>query len=255
MLLRSLALFLLSATFLACGGESTPKAPLDPVEVPPAPPLNPSEDEEIASGDQLYPWVNNVNVRDRPTTEGKRVARIPEGEPLTWTGEKSGYPYKVTTQDEIIGWVHGGTVKRAGEEKGNPPVSKTLIAFPYFGTYDLSEWEQMPDVARSGGDATTVIQTYKKDGQELTIERTDVGEYGYTHIYTLYDVEKKKILEREFSLSHQDDGQETETILTESVTNNIESPSVTRVRKQNLGQGPIGGEPTRAIGDWRVVDN
>lgn len=241
----------------ACGSEADPKAPLPPVDVPAPPPMVENDDEP----DVLLAWVDGASVRAKPSTSSERVARLSEGEEVTALGENSaaseeillrGVVYdenwvKVKTKDGTEGWVYGGTVRRPDEEKGNIPITENSFAFPYFGRFDLEDWKQLPNIAESGGDATIVTQTFEKDGQELSIQRADVGEYGYTHVYTLRDVEGKELLRRELSY----DGFERE--LTETVTNNIEAQPVVYTRSQKLGKSPyqLGGNALIVNGEWR----
>lgn len=267
MLLRLFIVFLFCATFFACAGEADSKTTVPPVETPDVPvPGTSGESDKPAADDQLYPWVNNVNVRDQPNTSGKRVARIPEGEALTWTGKTSAETetvvlrgaaysepwYEVKTKDGTIGWVHGGTVRRENEKKGNPIVSETKLMFPYFGRYDLTEWEARGDETTEEGDATTRTRIYYKDGQTMTITETSVGEYGYQNEYVITDVEDRVILERELAFDAVDD-----FTLTETVTNHLQNPAESYVRSQQLDVHPLqlGANPQLVNGEWKQLDN
>lgn len=239
---------------------------LPPVEVPVPEPAVPVS-TELAAGEELFPWVDGVNVRERPTTEAKRVARILEGEVLSYTGEKSannstfvlrGVAYtepwrKVTTKDGVTGWIFGGAVKRADEKKGNLPVSETQLAFPYFGTYDLSTWEKLEEEASEEGDAESVVSTYRKDGKTMTIRKTEMGDYGYIQQYTITDPEGLAVLEREFTFSVDPD-----FLLTETVTNRLEDPVMeySRTQKMDTHFSQLNARPERALGEWnkREID-
>lgn len=266
--MRYLALLMLILTLGACGaGDGTtstppPAAAETTTAAPDRPAPVPARPAPLAAGDQLYPWVDNVNVRERPATDARIITRVAEGQALEFTGQQTddktavvlrGVVYEepwlevVAPNNEGTGWVHGGTVKRANEKKGNPVITDTKFQFPHFGTYDLTDWEQMPNVAHSGGDATIVVQTYERDGTELTIDRTHVGEYGYTHTYTFRDPDGNVALERTLKYDAVDD-----RTLTETVTNHIEKPAVRYVRSQKLPAGPLvlGGEPLMVNGEW-----
>ena len=233
-------------------------APVRQAQGPPAPAPTMAP---LAAGDLLYPWVDGVNVRERPSTTGKRVARVLENEAVTYAGEASKTEesvllrgveyrepwYKVTTRDDVTGWIFGGTVRREGEKKGNAAPSAIKLAYPYFGTYDLATWEQLPNVANSGGDATSVIQTYRQDGKEMTIDRTDLGDYGYTHTFTLRDPDGDVMLER--NLRYSTDGGR---MLTETVVNRMGDTPVEYSRSQKI-QGAyysFDDGPDRVNGAW-----
>lgn len=246
-------------TLNACNNGPTVEDLL-PVEVPVPEPVVPVS-TELAAGAELFPWVDGVNVRERPTTEAKRVARVLENELLVYTGEKSankstfvlrGVAYtepwrKVTTKDSITGWIFGGAVKRADEKKGNSPVSETELAFPYFGTYDLSTWEKLGETASEEGDAESTVSRYRKDEKTLAIHKTELGDYGYINRYTITDPEGLAILEREFTFSV-----DPELLLTETVTNRLEDPVMeyTRTQKMDTHFSQLNARPERALGEW-----
>lgn len=257
-----LCCFFLVALLAGCSGDPAAEAPLPPVEVPVSPT---PEAPGLSNDDKLYPWVDGVNVRDRPNTSGKRVARVLENEELIYLGEKSSQSetlvlrgvayqeawYKVKTKEGAEGWIFGGTVREAEEKKGNPEISSTKLAFPYFGRYDLSEWEKLTDEAGEEGDAEFRNMTYRKDGQTMKINLIDVGEYGYTQTYMITDVEDRVILERELTFTTDPD-----LDLVETVTNNLQSPSETYTRSQRLAKHPsqLNAQPVMVNGEWRKVE-
>lgn len=265
MLFRFFSLLALCVIFFACGEEAAPKAPLPPVEVP-VPPVVEGADasDDLGANDQLFPWVDGVNVRAQPDTGAKRVARVLENEPLLYLGESSssqatvllrGVAYrepwhKVKTKDGTEGWIFGGTVRRENEKKGNPVISETNLMFPYFGRYDLTEWDARGDQTTEEGDATTRTRVYYNNGQTMTITETNVGEYGYRNEYVITDVEDRIILERELAFDATDS-----MTLTETVTNHLQNPIETYVRSQQLDVHPIqlGGNPQMVNGVWRKV--
>lgn len=180
---------------------------------------------------------------------------------MTYTGDKSAAeetillrsvayrePWlQVKTKDGQAGWVFGGAVKRPNEQKGNQIITTTSLDFPYFGRYDLSDWQALDTTSESGGDAESNTKRYQKGGQILSVTETEMGEYGYSYSYTLADVEKRVLLERELSFRADMD-----MLLTETVTNRIENPAVEYKRSEKLDQHPfqLGGRPLMVNGDW-----
>lgn len=255
----------LALLFTACGGNDAPVGG-DDAALPPVPPAAPAPAPitpatELKAGDEVVTWVDRINIRESANTDAKVVARVPEGEPMAYTGETSarkdvillrGVVYeeawkKVKTKDGVEGWVFGGAVKRPNEEKGNQIITDTNLDFPYFGRYDLSKWEELGTTDESGGDAEITTKRYQKGAQIMEVSTTDMGEYGYSYSWKLTDVENRMLLER--TLSFQAD---MDMLLTESVTNRIESPAVQYTRSEQLPQHPVqlGGEPMMVNGAW-----
>ncbi|MEM6769180.1 MAG: SH3 domain-containing protein, partial [Bacteroidota bacterium] len=236
---------------------------LDPPTAPaPAPKKEaPAEPQPLTADDELVTWVDRINVRASATTDAKVVARIPNGETMVYLGEQSprtetillrskAYrePWlKVKTKNGQQGWVFGGAVKRPGEDKGNQVITATKLDYPYFGRYDLSDWKELPASVESGGDAEINQKRYQNGAQIMTVIETDLGEYGYTYIWRLADVEDRVLLERK--LTFQAD---LDWLLTEIVTNRIESPDVEYSRSEELSVHPmqLGGRPLLVNGPW-----
>jgi len=159
------------------------------------------ETESIASKNNttLYPWVDNLNIRDLASTKGKTITTVKQGDALIPLGAISdhketivlrGVAYyepwiKVTTKDDKIGWVFGGTVKKVNEIKGNEIITDTNFDFPHFGKYDLSTWKNISTKDESGGDAEIETTIYKRGNQTITMSISEVGEYGYGRDYIL----------------------------------------------------------------------
>lgn len=262
LLLGLFSLFLLLA---ACGPAEQPatEEATPPVETFPAPAPAPAKEVQgpLKAGDELETWVDRINIRESASTAAKVVARIPNGEPMKFTGEQSGKkdvillrsvvyeePWlQVTTKDGQEGWVFGGAVKRPDEQKGNQVITATNLDFPYFGRYDLSDWKALDTASESGGDAESNTKRYQKGAQIMSIRETDMGDYGYSYNYQLMDVEKRVLLERELSFQADMD-----MLLTETVTNHIESPAVEYKRSENLSKHPaqLGGRPLLVSGEW-----
>ena len=256
----------LALLFTACGGgnssvggDDAALPPADPSAAPAPAPETPAE--ELAAGDQLVTWVDRVNIREAANTSAKVVTNVPNGEAMTYTGEKSGAKeaillrgivyqeewIKIKTKDGLEGWVFGGAVKRPDEQKGNQIISATQLDFPYFGRYDLSNWKELDTASESGGDAESKTKRYQKEGQILSVTETDMGDYGYGYSYKLTDVEDRVLLERELSFQADMD-----MLLTETVTNRIESPAVEYSRSEKLPSHPVqlNGRPMMVNGSW-----
>ena len=175
--------------------------------------------------DQLYAWVQNLNVRATPSTKGEVVTivqptdalevveRSAKAETIVLRGVMYEEPWiKVKTPNGAEGWVFGGALKREDEQKGNAVISKKKFAFPVFGEYDLDQWQKLATKpGEDEGDFDTETSTYKRGKQLLEIYSYD-GEYGYGHIYKLKTSTGKVLKERHFSYSN-DAREITETIL------------------------------------------
>lgn len=86
---------------------------------------------------EIYTWVNELRMREEPTTNSPIVITLKEGEPLDYAGERSDFtekislrgtlfdePWlKVTTKSGKEGWVYGGGVKfyKVGTDKSGTP--------------------------------------------------------------------------------------------------------------------------------------
>lgn len=214
---------LLIITVLACQTEPSPKATsIDSsttAEVSSEPVLKKTPNEleakktEVPSREAkeiLYPWVDQLSIRDAPNRTGKVVARVGSNDELTFTGKKSeqnetivlrGVAYEepwleVFTKDKKEGWVFGGAVKKKGEKKGNPIINDTQFYFENFGSYNLKDWDKKSIKDESGGDAEILVILYQRGEQFLEITKSDGGEYGYSRTYKVMDASKQTLLER-----------------------------------------------------------
>jgi len=86
---------------------------------------------------EIYTWVNELRMREEPSTNSPIVVTLKEGEPLDYEGDKSDFtekislrgtlfnePWlKVTTKTGKEGWVYGGGVKfyKVGADKSGTP--------------------------------------------------------------------------------------------------------------------------------------
>lgn len=214
-----------------------------------------------AAGDFGFSWVDNLNIRSLPSTKGKVVSKTRKGEVLTFTGEKSEEPetivlrgvaymdywYMISTPDGSEGWIFGGAVKASDEDKGNPPISDSKFAFPYFGKFDLNEWEQVDIIDESGGDAEITTSTFQRRNRTLIISKVEVGDYGYERIYMLKE-NKKVIRERSLKFFADTDYHE----LREEVKNYASNPPMKYFRSQELSRHytQFNARPMMVYGTW-----
>jgi hypothetical protein len=224
----------------------------------PAPPENMNS---LSANEDVYAWVNNLNIREKPEMGSKVVATAIEQEALEFTGDKSAAPetivlrgmayaepwLKVKTKDGTAGWVFGGAVKRKDETKGNDPISDDRFFYPLFGRFDLADWKKISDLDESGGDAEIITASYQKGGRVLEISRVDVGEYGYSSSYKLIDREGNVLRTRSFEFVG--DGLNE---LNETVNDYTTNPPKKYIRTQKLNKHymQLNGRPVMANGAW-----
>ncbi len=265
MLKQFLYIFFLSLALTACKGDKASAAEQTDPTTSTAPAAAPDEDDEPATSapEIRYTWVDQLNVRDKPTTKGKVVARVKPNEPLTLTGETSPQPetivlrgvaykepwYRITTADKKDGWVFGGAVKEKEAMKGNAPIKDELFDFPAFGYYNLSDWSHLMTEDSEEGDAETRSRSYRsKEGWLLEIEETEVGEYGYSHSYRLTDRSGNLLKERKFSFSVDPNS------ITEEIVDHTDIPAKRYTRTQELDQHfmQLNDRPLMAKGEWKI---
>ncbi|MEM6769827.1 MAG: SH3 domain-containing protein [Bacteroidota bacterium] len=141
-------LLVMSALLVACGGTSSTPEKTSPDSSPPTPP--PAVEEKTAPATEeappqekvpdtapmapttptkeaVYAWVDNLNLRDQPSTSGKVITTVQPDDALQPTGEFTGEwatftlrgstfsaPWiRVTTSDGKKGWVFEGAVQKA----------------------------------------------------------------------------------------------------------------------------------------------
>ena len=276
--LLALLLFVLTVTACNSGSASSPEATDPSTSTAPAPRLSRDPDEERNSGaapneaDEpvtpsatgiRYTWVDQLNVRDQPTTKGKVVARVKPNEPLTLTGETSDGAetivlrgvayhepwYRITTADKKDGWVFGGAVKEKEAMKGNAPIKNEEFYFPAFGYYKLSDWQHLKTEDSEEGDAESTSRSYRSDeGMLLEIDETEVGEYGYSRKYRLTDKAGNLLKEREFSFSNDPN------TITEVVVDHTDIPAKRYTRSQELDKHfmQLNAVPLMVRGEWTI---
>ncbi len=210
--------------------------------------------------DYLYPWVDQLNIRNAPNSKAKIVASVPENEALTFTGEKSeaqetivlrGVAYnepwfKIVTKDQKEGWVFGGAVKRDGEVKGNAIINDQQFEFPHFGKYHLKDWTKLSSQDESGGDAEINTTIYKKENQFLEMTIVEVGEYGYSRTYRLLDADKKVLKER--LLDFEIDPLILREIVNDYTSQPVKKYSRSQTMKQHFMQ--LNTRPLMVSGQW-----
>ena len=272
--------FFLAGTLTACKSDqsSSPEATDPSTSSEPAPRLSRDPDEERNSGaapdeadepvtpsaaEIRYTWVDQLNVRDKPTTKGKVVARVKPNEPLTLTGETSPTSativlrgvayhepwYRITTADKKDGWVFGGAVKEKEAMKGNAPIKDEEFDFPVFGYYNLGDWSHLTTEDSEAGDAETRSRVYSsRDGALLEIEETEVGEYGYSRTYRLTDKPGNLLKERTFSFATDPNR------VTEEIVDHTDIPAKRYTRSQALDQHfmQLNDRPLMARGEWTI---
>lgn len=159
--------------------------------------------KEKEKEEKMISWVDNLNVRKQPNVKSAVVAQVKENEPLTLTGEQTDFtetirlrgisytePWvKIKTADHKLGWVFRGAVKREGEEKG----TEKILDMHSFNKKDLATWTKLFQHEQEAGDASTVETVYKKSSDNLIVQyiETDMGDYGYSQSYKLFDTNYK----------------------------------------------------------------
>jgi len=113
-------------------GKSKEAVAIDTVKKEPAPPAI----------TEIYAWVNELRMREEPTTNSPIVVTLKEGEPLDYAGEKSDFTEKISLRGTLFnepwlkvstksgkeGWVFGGGVKfyKVGMDKSGTPYDDCL---------------------------------------------------------------------------------------------------------------------------------
>jgi hypothetical protein len=254
--------------FNACGGNepaATAEAPkpkdstTQPAEFAPK---SPSPDS-YSAGDLLYPWVDQLNVREAPNTTAKRIGKALKGQSVTLSGEKTekketivlrgvaydDYWLKVTTKDKTEGWVFAGALKREGDYKGNAVISDARFNFQAFGDFDLSKWTKMGSTDDSGGDAESTTTSYQKGDQMLKINRTEVGEYGYTNTFTLTNTNGDLLKARVFTFEV-----DPELLIRETVIDYLAMKEYVRSQPMSKHFMQLNDRPQMVTGEWTITE-
>ncbi|MCP9237633.1 SH3 domain-containing protein [Lewinella sp. JB7] len=261
-MVRLLLACLCSFTLLTCGGPDTEEATASVGDQPfivstePIPPA-------LVAGDTLEAWVDGLFIRARAERDAQILVQVSQGTPLAYTGEASAEeetivlrgiaftePWlRVRTTDGQQGWVFGGAVQRRGQAKGTGQRSENEVDFPRFGRFDLNEWRKLSEEETSGGDAVSIIRVYEKGDRQLTVRRTETGEYGYEHDYTLSDTSGHTLKTR--NLRFQTD---PDLVLVEIVTDLTTDPPLQHRRTQAMTKHflQLNARPEMASGPWET---
>ncbi|WP_046743709.1 SH3 domain-containing protein [Kordia zhangzhouensis] len=214
-----------------------------------------------------YIWVDKINVRETPNSQGKIVGTYTNNT-LEILGEKSDQKetivlrnvayeanwFKVKTKDNKEGWVFGGAIKQEGDDLPEEEITTDTFDFPFFGKFNLTTWADLGMTRRLGGDAETSTYRFMKDGEILEIEKTEVGEYGYHHTYKLMDTNENLLKERNFSFTVNTDSRKTVMELTEIVKDYEKNKQYSRSQNVNTHFMQMNARPLRVNGEWKVTD-
>lgn len=215
--------------------------------------------------ESLTAWVDLLNVRAEPNTSGKIVTSLRENASVIYTGERTDEVHtlelrgssfeepwlKIRTADGQEGWVFGGAVQRAGENKG---VQRSSMSIGELAKLEMSQWTQTNEWISGGGDAENVTTIYKKGDLTLSIQKTEVGEYGYSRTYDLYNKNYQLIKRRFVDWS----GDHPSFSLTETITDLESTPAKVSSRSQAFNKHffQLKPRPEAVKGDFQeaIVD-
>lgn len=200
------------------------------------------EPNSYQANDSLIAWVDLLNVRAEPATNAKVVATLRENASVIFTGERSdellkldlrGQTFeepwlKVITSNGEEGWIFGGAVKRQGEDKG---VKRSSMSIGELTQLQLQQWTKESEWKSGAGDAENVTTLYTKEGLTLAVQKTEVGEYGYSRTYELFNKDYQLIKKR--TLSWESD---PSFVLKEIVIDLETAPAKTYTRSQVFQQ-------------------
>ena len=258
--------FALLLTLVACGGDTaTPNAAATESAA-----TSDASAEAVtptpAADEPLYAWVDNLNLRDAPSSSGKVIAKVPSGTTLTPTGRTSppvesivlrGGLYEepwveVRHAGDVVGWVFGGAVQRGGERKSAAVQRAGVIDYDKLGRFDLSEWRKVSEDKIGEVEMDGVTVTYRKGDNQLELTESSIGEFYSGNEQRLLTSGGTLLRERRFSWTADHTGgrlEETVTVYTG------ESP-VRYERKQTTQRhfSEFDKQPNRVVGAWREVE-
>ena len=228
---------------------------------------NKTNRDKLAKKNQVYPWVDKLNIRDQASTNGKVIASVNSGDAIELTNTKSekmetvvlrgvAYPdywYKVRTSEGKEGWVFGGAIKEKNEIKGNDITTKEKFDFPYFGKFDLSLWNKSEKVDISEDEESDrSLVSYKKDDQIVKIVEWNMGEMGYGYRHLLQDGKEEDLILKEREISYSPGFDQPNTI-SEIVKDFTQNPPMqySRIQKINVSRYDLKPFPLMALGNWK----
>ncbi|MBX2871731.1 MAG: SH3 domain-containing protein [Saprospiraceae bacterium] len=236
---RSILLLLLVIMTIACNSNTAGTS--DPTQDENAEPATDTEEQasDYQANETLIAWVDLLNVRTEPNTDSKIVVSLRENAEVTYTGERTdelqtielrATPFeepwlKIRTADGKEGWVFGGAVQREGENKR---VSRSTMSVGELAQLEMGQWTKSAEWESGAGDAENTTTIYKKGALTLAIRKTEVGEYGYSRTYDLYDKDYQLIKRRFIDWS----GEHPSFSLTETITDLESNPAQTFKRSQ-----------------------
>lgn len=197
------------------------------------------QEQDYQANETLIAWVDLLNVRAEPNTKGEIVASLRENATVTYTGERTDEsetielrgtsfeePWlKIRTADGKEGWVFGGAVRREGESKG---VQRSTMSVGELVKLEMSQWTKRSEWTSSGGDSESVTTIYTKGDLTLAIRKTEVGEYGYSRMYDLYNKDFQLVKRRFVNWS----GEHPSFSLVETIMDLESNPAKTFKRSQ-----------------------
>ena len=192
-----LGLLLLLLTTACNNTSTTPKEDSNDQEKNPVGGSS-EEASSYQANESLIAWVDLLNVRAKPATNAKVIATLRENAKVIFTGERTdellkldlrGQTFeepwlKVKTSNGEEGWIFGGAVKRQGEDKG---VKRSSMSIGELTQLQLQQWTKGIEWKSGGGDAENVTTLYTKGGLTLAVQKTEVGEHGYSRTYELFN--------------------------------------------------------------------
>jgi|GEM_PF-1593230 len=218
------------------------------------------EHANYQANETLLAWVDLLNVRAEPNTSGNIVASLRENAAVTYTGERTddlhtielrGISFqepwlKIRTSDGKEGWIFGGAVQREGESKG---VQRSSMSARELANLEMSQWSKSTAWTSGAGDAESNTTIYKKGDLTLAIRKTEVGEYGYSRTYDLFNKDYQLVKRRFLEWG----GEHPSFSLTETITDLESNPAKTFQRSQQFSKHffQLKPRPESVAGDFQ----
>lgn len=252
-------ILLIACLFCSCIGDMKPEFPKKPEVIR----------EGLSVNTPLYPWVEELLIRETPDLKGKIITVLQKGNAVKFLGETSkekltyvlkgiaynDYWLKVATNQDTEGWIYGGAVTIEKNPKMYGLESDTKFHFEHFGKFDLSTWESIPNTSQTEGDHYVATSIYKKGSQILKIATVEVGEYGYGKVYQLLDENNTIRKERIFKYLVNTDTEPYSYELTEFINDYTVSPAKKYIKKQMVDTHfmQLNSKPYYVNGKWEKL--